>query len=238
MKNLITLSGISFLLLSGSLMGQVVNDRATQINTSKALVDIMTKIQGLDNTRGTEVEGTPFLSDNWYQGSITTTNGVTFTDIQLKYNLYREQLIFLNEKSDESFLIDLGRLQEFSIYRLDTLHFVRNDILGKNFNTQFYQLLFSGPISLFKVQSKEILQFDSDSSSPTSSPPRLITRSSLFLVKGDSYCELKNSRKKVISCFDDHKAEMENFAKKNKLNVNDEQDLVNLFHAYKVITDK
>ncbi|HNP17199.1 MAG TPA: hypothetical protein PKL31_02090 [Fulvivirga sp.] len=237
MKNLYIYAAFSFLLISGNLKGQVVNDRATQINTSKALIDIVTKIQGLDNSKETEVEGTPFLYDDWSQGSITTTNGAIFTDIKLKYNLYNEQLIFLNEKSNEPFLVDLDKLQEFNIYGLDTLHFVKNTVLSSIFNTHFFQLLYSGPVSLFKVQSKEILQFDANSSSPTSNPPRLITRSSLFLVNDDTYCELKKGRKKVISCFDDHKVEMENFAKKNKLNFNDERDLVKLFHAYEVIVE-
>ena len=45
-----------------------------------------------------DISGSPYLLDDWLKGTVELGNKVSYKDVDLKYNLYKDELFFKNPK--------------------------------------------------------------------------------------------------------------------------------------------
>jgi len=109
------------------------------------------KLKGID-----EVEGTPFLFEDWKQGSVTFNQGSVLSGVDLKFAVFGNQLFF--RKGDDMLEFTMP-VKEFRINASVTVPLVYRcyypDISGNNGKT-FYNVVVDGNIQLLKLVSREV----------------------------------------------------------------------------------
>lgn len=106
------------------------------------------------------VEGTPYLVDEWKPGSVILRKGVMIKDMQLKFDVLRNKLYFLRDGAMFEFA---DSVRDFYLNYSDgsSVGLVyRNNFpaVDRNTTSTFYELLVDGKISLLKYRSKTSME--------------------------------------------------------------------------------
>ena len=104
------------------------------------------------------VEGTPYFKKDWLKASVIMPLGKEYKDVEVKLNLFDQQLHFKGEKNEE--LVATTPVREVIIAEADNkYHFIHSSfitITGTQPKTGWYLRLDSGMASLYKSFTKEI----------------------------------------------------------------------------------
>ena len=106
-----------------------------------------------------DISGSPYLLDDWSKGTVEQGNKVSYKDVDLKYNLYKDELFFKNPK-DGSMLGFVLPVAGFSLAIKDKLEIYRNGFPDiDNFTSKsYYQVLFDGGIKLVLKSTKTLIE--------------------------------------------------------------------------------
>ncbi|WP_199120947.1 hypothetical protein [Pedobacter sp. ASV28] len=176
-----------------------------------------------------DVEGSPFLYDDWNKGIIKMDNNAVYKDVELKYNVLDDVLYFLGEK--DATMKFLKPVKEFVILINGKPKVFRNGFndFGKFNKDSFYEVLADGNVLLLKKNTKRIGEKREYNSAVTVN--YVIDKADYFLYLDGKMLEVKKS-KDFLDSFPRKKSEMEKFASQNKINFKNEADLIKLVDYY------
>ncbi len=228
---------LGFLLLVESGYSQ----SATAINSNNsrnpALYDITEKIKNFKSEEN--ILGHPYLVDYWQKGEVKDVKGNKYGNMDLKYNLKDNQLIYKDLTTGDSTVLKNSMVQEFVIFAgNDSVTVFKNftDRNVKGATIGFCQIIYDkGKSKLIKQRSKVIIRQDGTSpasnANTESGAYRLLE--SYYLAKNNGkFCKLKNNQKSLLRCFDEYQNDLKSYIKKEKLNVKKQQDLIKAIAYY------
>lgn len=164
-----------------------------------------------------KAKGHPFFKDiHWITGSVNV-NGKTFTGLQLNYDIYSDQLVYLDESYDGSRRIILLNKNQVGGFTLGDHLFIKlkpDDIINIQ-ESQYFEFLYSGEVCLFKKWSKE---YESNASQEFPNGKFLDTKTTWFILKNDKFYRVTN-RFALLKVCKDRKEEMKKYFRKNRINV-------------------
>jgi hypothetical protein len=201
-----------------------------------------TRAQSIENDKGTmivkksyvDIEGSPFLTDDFNKGTIKLSNGVTYKDTPLKYDQVEDVVYF--QGKDGQTLMFAQPVNEFTIsYIKDNTVYnkhYRNNYppIAKNTDKSFYEILTDGTAQLLKRTIKSI-QEDKPYNSAT------ITRNinedvKYYLFISGKINQIKKDKKSVFSVLGNKQDELEKYMKTNNINLKNDEDLAKLLAYY------
>ena len=182
--------------------------------------------------RYTDVQGSPYLTDDWQKGAVKFSNGQIHKDVDLKYDQAAEQLIFKGEKGAP--LTFIHPVKEFTLLKNNGTGVIvfRNGykpVDGAASNT-FYQVLTDGETALLKRSFKKIQENKPYNSATT--VKTFVDVNDYYLVKNGSLIKVKRDAKDILPNLTDYTTELQTFIKKNRLNLKSEADLILLITYY------
>lgn len=181
-----------------------------------------------------DIQGHPFLFENWTKGIVKFVNGTSVSDLDLKYDLVKDELYFKDPKT-EQVMIFSEKISEFKLnnpVKSTDFFYFKNGFTPLDANTakSFYQLLMDGTAQLIKRYTKEIFEERPYNSATTI---RSFKDAELYyVVKNNQLIKIKKDKKQVLAAFADRSAELEAFIKSNGLNLKNESDLIKLIAHY------
>lgn len=207
------------------------------------LSTLETKAQFLQDVQGnlirevkySDVNGNPYLSAEWTKGSILLKNGKRYTNIQLKYDLVSDELLFKDDKSQQmmSFtepVIEF-RLNTDSENRVSPMlfrsGFVSDDGVGAK---AYFQVMCDENVKLLKKQVKAIRETREYSSAITTK--NFSESTSYYLLKNNKAFKIKKDAKQILGVLGNQTDALEKFIKDNNLNLKNESDLIRLVAHY------
>ena len=105
-----------------------------------------------------DIQGSPFFSKDWVNGSITTTDKNTYSDkLVFMYDKTDNTLYVKNTDSNKILKADISKISAFSL-TTDKLHtFIKGDLLDKDYSGKFFEVLVldEKKYSLFKLTQTE-----------------------------------------------------------------------------------
>ncbi|KAA3436445.1 hypothetical protein [Rufibacter hautae] len=184
------------------------------------------------------VEGSPFLQEDFSKGTITLPNGTTHKDVELKFDMVEGLLQFKNK---HGIVMELTQpVSSFSInYSPDkiteqTRTFVSGQTVDKNaLDNTFYEVLSTGPVSLLKRDFKVIREDKAFNSATVTK--RIAEVTIYYLKQGDELTKIKNEEKSVLSALKNKKDTLKGYITANKLNLKNDKDLTQLINYYNTI---
>ncbi|MEZ4858865.1 MAG: hypothetical protein R2781_08655 [Flavobacteriaceae bacterium] len=182
--------------------------------------------------------GSPYFHDSYTLGSIIKDNEIFAENIALRYNIYNDIFIGkINLISIEDEAKTIIKSEEFKIKMGNNL-FIALPSYGNPNALQYYQVLMTGNKgTLYKKNEKIYKERVMATTTLTRDiPPAFKDKASYYFADFEGHFnELPSSKKKIIELFGNNQKEMAEYIKKNKLNINNENDLIRLFRFYETL---
>ena len=183
------------------------------------------------------IGGTPFLQSDWAYATIKLTDGRSFSDSMVNYSLYNDQLYF--KRDDRIYQIQFP-VKEFLIecpgQKNDRKFFhYQNGFpeVGKNDNTTFYQVLFTGEkMQLLKWEHKQIRE-NYNYNGPYESNYTPVFEYFIYYPQQKRIASLgsKPDVKRIGKEIPEYVSEIDDYSAANKINTRKEDNLVKLISA-------
>jgi hypothetical protein len=152
-----------------------------------------------------------FLSREFIQGSVTI-DGETFTGIQLKYDIFKDELL----SPVEGGIIQLNKelIDSFSLsYNNVNYAFIKMKDDSLNNSASFYDVLYDGKAALYVRQNKKI-----DKMAVEGRYDKFYQMNKVYVVRGDKFLPVARKRDLLI-LLEDKIIQVNEFLKKNKLRI-------------------
>jgi hypothetical protein len=186
-------------------------------------------VQAVSAASSTTVEGSPYLDESFVNGKIYLAN--TPHAVQIRYNVYQDAMEY-KEKGQTLVIDPAPSIQK--VYIGTTKYVVQKvEFKGKTKNSFLVQLD-SGKATLY---GKKVITFQDAKKGGALDGTDLQARynhaADAFYIKvGDSEIQRVDNIKSLLALFPDAQEDMTKFAKKEKISVKKEKDLIQLTQYY------
>jgi hypothetical protein len=177
-----------------------------------------------------DVQGTPYLMDEWVTGSAKFNNGNVFEGLKLKYDQVEDVLMFQDKAGNEQLFVD--PVLEFVI---DKRVFRRGykPIDGAS-PMAFYEVLSDGKTQLLKRTTKKV---NEDVSYSSATKVKSIVETNVYYISKseNQLIKVKKDRKSILNVLGDKSAELEAYFKANRPDLKLDAEMVKLMDYYNSI---
>lgn len=182
----------------------------------------------------TDIQGSPFLNDEWVVGQVKLEEGKIYNDVYLKYNQLEDQIYYRGNDNIVMTFNDL--IKEFTFINLKNVS--GNNMLFRNGypstqNTSgkaYFEVLADGKMQFLKRTIKQIL--DSKEYNSATTNRNIVESSKYYFFYNGNIIITKRDKKSILSSFPDKQAELSTYVSSNNLNFKDEKDIIKLVDFY------
>lgn len=178
-----------------------------------------------------DIEGSPYLDDEFVDGSVFMTSKVQFVGLPLRYNIFNDQVEFRFD--DETVqVLSVPEVIEKVEFGETTLEYSVYSNLNK-IKRGFFVVLEKGKATLYARPRVNFEDAKKAGAYSDAKPPRFIKRPDEYYIRiGKEPAELISRKKDFEGLFTDHEKEMQEFLKNNKINTNRPEDLIKVVQYY------
>lgn len=177
------------------------------------------------------IDGSPYLNDDFINGTIFTTSKVQYVDIPLRFNIFNDAIEF-RTNDDKVMAMATPEIIErvtFGEYEMVYAPFA----VQKKIKRGFFKVILNGNISLYARPEILYQQPEEPGAYKEAKPARFVSKpDSYFLRIGLNEAIKVDKKNDVIDFFPEHNDEVAAFIKKNKIKTNKEADLKELVEYY------
>lgn len=186
----------------------------------------------LRNSNSTSaVQGSPYLTEEFINGSIYTTSKTQFVDIPLRYNIYNDQVEFKN--NDNQILAiavpEVVEKVEFGEYLMEYIPFRE----GRKISNGFLLVLEKGEASLYSRQKIVLEPAKSAGAYQSAEPAQFNRKADEFYIRvRNEEAKPVSGKKELLDIFIDKEKDMAEFIKDNKIKTGNAESLRELVVFY------
>lgn len=175
-----------------------------------------------------EIKGSPYAKDGFSIGNVYVDDKIVIDLVKLRYNASSDQI----EIKDGENISALVKSNSVSAKILEDLYVVATSNL--DFEEHYYKVIIGNK----KASLYERLDIDFIPPTPAKSgfeaaqPAEFKQKSTFYFIKDNSFTELPNSKSKIYKLFEDEEKKVISYAKSNKLNPKDIEDLKQIIEFY------
>ncbi len=178
-----------------------------------------------------DIEGSPYLNDQFIEGSVFTTAKARFIGIPLRYNIYNDQVEFRKGDGIVQVLaapaiiekIEMGDISlEYSPYSIQ-----------KKIKHGFFVVLEKGNASLYSRPGIIFKEAEKAEAYKEPQPPRFIRKADEYFIRiGEDPALPVTKRKDLVEILNDHEKDVSKFINDNQINTNKPETLIKLVQYY------
>lgn len=196
------------------------------VRTTMDLYETNKLVSGNNSSILTEkdIDGSPYLNDEFFKGTIYTVQKLKYIDIPLRYNIYNDNLEFKTPTNEIQALVTPEIVEKAIIgeIQLEYLHYIKSNKTNKG----FLILLEEGKVSLFSKPEVVFKEATEPAAYKQAEPARFVRKTeTCFMRIGNEPARLITNKKELISLFPNDQEKIESFIVKKKLKINKPEDL-------------
>ena len=205
-----------------------------RVKTSNVEEGITTHTYGDSELR--IINGTPYLDNSFKDGKIELTNGDIIPDLKMRYNMYED--FFEIKKMDDTLIVNKPYLLNIVFYQDKIFVYNPAVFVAAGGDNGYYERLESGKLNLYSKRKVDLKydEFVPNYAGGSGTKEYYYRYNISYLLEMEANTILKISNKKqFLKNIPSHKTEMNDFIKKNRINMKEEKDLVSLIKYYNSI---
>lgn len=181
----------------------------------------------IENPKEIIVDGSPYLDEQFVEGTVALTTGVIYTKIPLRLNLYNEEIEFRNQSGKVFNINNPAAIREVTIGNAKYI-FTDYKMHKKNIKI-LAEIISEGNISLLKHHQVKLTDARPAQTHRPSQPPRLVKMNSEYLIrKNNGIAEPFKSKKELLTILSDKREKAKEIISQHQLSLKNEQDLVTI----------
>lgn len=185
---------------------------------------------GRNNLTLNDINGSPYLDDEYKAGTVLTDDGTLYKDIPMRYNCYDDVLEFTKDGSSYELLpktkikrAEFGG-QVFTYKDMDS---------NEGSDKSFMQILAEGKATLFARFRVNFIEAEEAKGFADAKPPRFENLSETYYVSINNAPAKKiNSNKNLLEVLGDKKKEVESYVSKQKISYKKVDDMKKIIAYY------
>ena len=178
-----------------------------------------------------DINGSPYLNDEFIEGAVFTTSKTQYVGVPLRYNIYNDQVEFRSSDGLVQALAAPEVVEKIEMGEL-LLEFIPY-INVKKIRRGFFTVLEKGNVSLYARHRVVFERAKEPGAYQDAEPARFVKRDDeYFLRVGMDPAQIVAKIKDLQSIFPEHKQEVSDFIKKNKVKANHSETLKELVQYY------
>jgi len=189
---------------------------------------------GLNALTEKDIEGSPYLNNDFISGKVITTTNIEYEDIPLRFNIYNDQIEFKTEGEEIMTLAvsEIFEKIEFGEYKI----FYAPYSNAKKIKHGFFIVLEGGKVELYAKPEIKFIEATKPAAYQEAQPAKFNRRPDSYYIRiGMDEAKLVENKKTLVDIFPDNKDKIEEFIKKNKTKTNDPESLKELVQFYNSI---
>ncbi|MBT3385889.1 MAG: hypothetical protein HN778_06360 [Prolixibacteraceae bacterium] len=177
-----------------------------------------------------EIEGTPYLNDEFIAGSIYTVMKHQYVDIPLRYNIYNDNIEFKSgDKIQALAAPEIVERIKFGEYQMVYIPYSNLKKIRKG----FFIVLEEGKASLYTKLETEFKKSTEPGAYKEAEPPKFVRKNDQHYIRiGMEQAKKVGNKKELIEGFPDNKDNIEAFIKKNKVKTSKLESIKKLVQYY------
>jgi hypothetical protein len=194
-------------------------------NTSKMLRGDLNK-----TLSGNDIEGSPYLANEFINGNVYTTSGTKYVDVPLRYNIYNDNIEFDTGNGVQALAApEIVDRVEFGGF---TMVYVPYSIT-KKIRRGFFILEEEGKASLLIKPEVAFVKATKPGAYKEAEPAKFDKRPDSYYIRvGMAEAKIISGKNDIVEIFPDNRDKIEAFIKKNKIKYRKAEDLKQLVQYY------
>jgi len=180
------------------------------------------------------VEGTPFMNDEFIMGEIYTVDSATIDGAMLRYNVYSDKM----EVKHKGMLYELSEEMVKGVVINDKTFSYLPYKYAKRETSGYLEIIQDGTCKLYCKHGKKFKEAHPQKAmedGPSPAEFRDLPKIYLIMKTSDTKALGIKNKKALVQILPEHKSEIHAFIKKNKIKHNDEVDLKKLLAYYNAL---
>ncbi|RIH63562.1 hypothetical protein D1164_19220 [Mariniphaga sediminis] len=177
------------------------------------------------------IDGSPYLNDDFIEGSVFTTSQTQFVGILLRYNIFNDQIEFRSGDGPVQAMAtpEIVEKIEFGEYQFEYIPYLH----VKKMKYGFFVVLEKGYATLYSRLSVEFEEAKKPGGYQDAQPPKFSRRADEYYIRiGKKPALLVAGKKDLEIALSDHKKDVASFIKNNKVRPNKPETLKELVQYY------
>lgn len=178
-----------------------------------------------------DIDGSPYLTDDFVTGVVYTTTKQKYVDLPLRYNIYNDQMEFKTAQGEIQAMAvpEIVEFVEYGDFKMVYTPFS----ISKKVRHGFFKVETEGKASLYSRSEVEFRKAEEPGAYKEAVPPKFIRKPDTYYIKVGTAQAIKVGNKKdLIELFPDHKDEISSYIKKNKIKAGKLESLDELVTYY------
>jgi hypothetical protein len=173
----------------------------------------------------------PFYEGDWVNGSVTLLSGDEYTDMNLKFDMYKNQLLYFNSTNKSIVIIDNEIIKSFTLTnnlgKTEVFKKFKTRVIGEMVE-KYYSVLIEDSINLVLKHESYIESY------PYANPAskkigKFISKSKFCYIYNNEIYNLPKFKFRLYRSFPKIKNELKLYIRQNHLKIKRQEDLVKIF---------
>lgn len=176
-------------------------------------------------------DGSPFYTDEWTTGSIKILSGDVYSDLKIRYDLNKDDIIYYNESIKKWILVDREIINEVWIKNPATgqdFNLVHNYSIDTAANDKFFFVLIEGSVPLYMKKVKLIDEYHSNYQAGCMLG-KFYEKTRFYFVLNNKFYRVPLRKKKFLAYFPEQADMLKKYINKNKYSLRSPDDLISVF---------
>ncbi len=178
-----------------------------------------------------DIKGSPYLNDEFINGTIFTKSKYQFVNVPLRYNIYNDQIEFKTPTNEIQALgtPEIVETVEFGDYKMVYIPYSN----ARKIRHGFFTVEEEGNVSLYSRLEILYREAEEPGAYKDAKPAKFVKKSDSYYIRvGMEQAKKVDSKKELLAVFPDHKDDIAAFIKKNKVKTNKPEKLKELVRYY------
>ena len=185
------------------------------------------------NLKMTDIQGTPYLDDEFSPGKIITPEGAAYDGIPLRLNAYSDDLEF--KKGEDTYNIDPKTIIRRAEFGGAVFGCMKYDFFGK-IQDGLFEILSEGKATLLVKYTIKFLEKEKVQAFVDPKPARFdAPKKEYYIALEGAPAKLITNKKSLLEFFGNRKDEMESYISKNKLSVREDDGLTKIIAHFNTL---
>ncbi len=172
-------------------------------------------------------DGVPFYRGDWLTGSVTMKSGETYNGLQLRYDDYKDDLIYQNDVTNNVIIIDKNSIAQFCLTlpngKIETFKLIEHQNL-KDLNGSYFAIILEDSLSMIKkYQAKE--ERYSNVNMTLKKTGAFVQKESRYTWDGNELKGVPRFRRMILRQYPQYKDELRKFLFHNHIRMKNDNDV-------------
>lgn len=174
-----------------------------------------------------DIKGSPYLNNEFINGSLFTTNKLQFIDLPLRYNIYNDQIEFKTESGQIQSVANPEIIESIAFDNRNMTYIPY--LIENKIKKGFFIVLETGNVSLYAKPEVEFTKATLPIPFKDGEPAKFIKRPDNYYLRIGSEPAIYIAKTKdLIEVFPEKKSQIESFVKTNNFKMNNPDKLIEL----------